>query len=63
MSIFMLTGSLISSIIKKIRNFSWSLSKDKPIAWKAWEKLCQQKVKGRMGFKDLKVVSAICNRT
>lgn len=38
-----------------VRNFWWGQKKDeKKIAWRSWEKMCELKSCGGMGFKNLK---------
>ncbi|XP_030929772.1 uncharacterized protein LOC115955672 [Quercus lobata] len=54
MSCFRLPKGLISEIETLIRKFWWGYRGDqKKIHWISWEKLCQPKKEGGMGFKEL----------
>ena len=55
MSCFKLPGSLCDDLMEMIRNFWWGQKKEeRKIAWLSWEKMCEPKCNGGMGFKDLK---------
>lgn len=39
-----------------VRNFWWGQKEnERKMAWISWDKLCQRKSEGELGFKDLKV--------
>lgn len=55
MSCFKIQDSLCDDLTSIIRNFWWGQKVDeKKIAWLSWEKMCEQKSNGGMGFKKLK---------
>ena len=55
MSCFKLPDSLCEDLTSMIRNFWWGQKKDeKKIAWLSWDKLCEPKSCGGMGFKKIK---------
>lgn len=54
MSVFKLPLGLCEEMQKAIARFWWGNSKDhRPIHWRRWEKMCQAKSRGGMGFRDL----------
>ena len=56
MSCFKLSDSLCDELMRMIRNFWWGQKKEeKKIAWLSWEKICEPKCDGGMGFKNLKL--------
>ena len=56
MSCFKLPDSLCHDLMGMIRNFWWGQKKEeRKIAWLSWEKMCEPKCNGGMGFKDLKL--------
>ena len=56
MSCFKLPDSLCDDLMEMIRNFWWGQKKEeRKIAWLSWEKMCEPKCNGEMGFKDLKL--------
>ena len=56
MSCFKLPDSLCNDLMGMIRNFWWEQKKEeRKIAWLSWEKMCEPKCNGGMGFKDLKL--------
>ena len=55
MSCFKLPDSLCEDLTSMIRNFWWGQKNDeKKIAWLRWDKLCEPKSCGGMGFKKIK---------
>lgn len=55
MSCFKLPNSLCDDLTSMIRNFWWGQQRDeKKIAWMSWDKLCEPKSCGGMGFKKIK---------
>ncbi|XP_075655168.1 uncharacterized protein LOC142625382 [Castanea sativa] len=55
MSCFKILDTLCDDLASLIRNFWWGQKVDeKKIAWLSWEKMCQPKSNGGMGFKKLK---------
>ena len=55
MSCFKLPDNLCGDLTSMIRQFWWGQKKDeKKLAWISWERMCQPKEKGGMGFRDLK---------
>ena len=56
MSCFKLPDSLCDELIAMIRKFWCGQRKDEnKIPWLSWEKMCEPKSKGGMGFKNLKL--------
>ena len=56
MSCFKLLDSLCDDLMGMIKNFWWGQKKEeRKIAWLNWEKMCEPKCNGGMGFKDLKL--------
>ena len=54
MSVFKLPLGLCEDMQKAIARFWWGNNKDhRPIHWRRWEKMCQGKSRGGMGFQDL----------
>ena len=53
MSYFKLPNNICDDLTSMIRQLWWKQRKDK-MAWVSWEKMCQPKEKGGMGFRDLK---------
>ena len=52
MSCFKIPNSLCEELIRVIRNFWWGQKrKEKKMAWLSWDKLCEPKAKGGIGFK------------
>ena len=55
MSCFKLSDSLCEELTSMIRNFWWGQKKDeRKIAWLNWERMCEPKAGGGLGFKQLK---------
>ena len=55
MSCFKLPDALCDELTSMIRNFWWGQKEDeKKIAWLSWEKMCEPKSNGGMGFRQLK---------
>ena len=55
MSYFKIPNSLCDNLTSMIRNFWWGQkAEEKKIAWLSWEKMCEPKSSGGMGFKKLK---------
>ena len=55
MSSFKLPDSFCEELTAMVRKFWWGQRKDEnKIPWLSWEKLCEPKSKGGMGFKNLK---------
>ena len=55
MSCFEIPDSLYDEMTSKIRNFWWGQKRDeRKMAWLSWEKLCEPKEVGGMGFRELK---------
>ena len=55
MSCFKLPDALCEELTSMVRNFWWGQKEnEKKIAWLSWEKLCEPKHNGGMGFKKLK---------
>ena len=56
MNCFKISDSLCDELMRMIRNFWWGQKKEeKKIAWLSWEKMCEPKCDGGMGFKNLKL--------
>ena len=56
MSCFKIPDSLCDELMGMIRNFWWGQKKEEnKIAWLSWEKMCEPKCDGGMGFKNLKL--------
>ena len=54
MSCFKLLNALCEHLTSMIRNFWWGQRKDeKKTDWLSWEKMCELKTNGGMGFKKL----------
>ena len=54
MSCFKLLNALCEDLTSMIRNFWWGQRKDeKKTDWLSWEKMCELKANGGMGFKKL----------
>ena len=54
MSCFKLPDNLCNDLTSMIRQFWWGQKKDeKKLAWVSWERMCQPKENGGMGFRDL----------
>ena len=53
MSYFKLPNNICDDLTSMISQLWWEQRKDK-MAWVSWEKMCQPKEKGGMGFRDLK---------
>ena len=55
MSCFKIPESLCDDLTSMIRNFWWGQkSEEKKIPWVSWEKMCEPKAGGGLGFKNLK---------
>ena len=55
MSYFKLPDSLYDEMMGMIRNFLWGQKKEeRNIAWLSWQKMCEPKCDGGLGFKNLK---------
>ena len=55
MSCFKLPDSLCKELNSMMGNFWWGQKdKERKMAWVTWEKLCNPKEEGGMGFRDLK---------
>ena len=55
MSCFKILDSLCEEMTSMIQNFWWGQKRDKrKMAWLSWEKLCEPKEEGGMGFRELK---------
>ena len=55
MSCFKLPYSLCDEMMGMIRNFWWGQKKEeRKIAWLSWQKMCEPKCDGGLGFKNLK---------
>ena len=55
MSYFKLPDSLYDEMMGMIRNFWWGQKKEeRKIAWLSWQKMCEPKCEGGLGFKNLK---------
>ena len=55
MSCFKLPDSLCDEMMGMIRNFWWGQKKEeRKIAWLSWQKMCEPKCDGGLGFKNLK---------
>ena len=53
-SCFKLLVSLCDDLMGMIRNFWWGQKREeRKITWLSWEKMCEPKCNGGMGFKDL----------
>ena len=56
MSCFKIPNSLCDEVMGMIRNFWWGQeNEENKIAWLSWEKMCEPKCDGGMGFKNLKL--------
>ena len=54
MSCFKLPKGLVKELESLIRKFWWGYNGDtRRVQWVRWEKLCEGKEKGGMGFKDI----------
>ena len=54
MSCFKIPDSLCDDLTSMIRNFWWrQRGEEKKMTWLSWDKLCEPKVRGGMGFKRL----------
>ena len=54
MSCFKLLDGLCEELTSMIRNFRWGQRKnEKKIVWLSWEKMCEPKANGGIGFKKL----------
>ena len=55
MSCFKIPDSLCDKMTSMIQNFWWGRKRDeRKMAWLSWEKLCEPKEVGGMGFRELK---------
>ena len=55
MSCFKIPDSLYDDLTSMIRNFLWGQkSEERKIPWVSWEKMCEPKARGGLGFKNLK---------
>ena len=55
MSFFKMHLSVVNTI-KKIQKVLWGWGKNgKKIAWVAWEKVCESREEGGLGFKDIRL--------
>lgn len=55
MSCFKLLDSLCMDLNSMVRNFWWGQKENKrKMTWISWDKLCQRKSEGELGFKDLR---------
>ena len=55
MSCFKLPNSLCMELNSMVRNFWWGQKEnERKMVWISWDKLCQRKLEGGLGFKDLK---------
>ena len=55
MSYFKIPDSLFDDLTSMIRNFWWGQKGDKrKMSWLSWDKLCEPKANGGMGFRQLK---------
>lgn len=55
MSCFKLPNSLCKELMSMIRNFWWGQKKDeRKKVWLNWERMCELKTGGGLGFKQLK---------
>ena len=55
MGCFKIPDSLCDDLTSMIRNFWWGQkSEEKKIPWVSWEKMCEPKAGGGLGFKNLK---------
>ena len=55
MSCFKIPESLCDDLTSMIRNFWWGQKvEEKKILWVSWEKMCEPKVGGGLGFKNFK---------
>ena len=56
MTCFKLPDSLCEEMMGMIRNFWWGQKKEeRKIAWLSWQKMCEPKCNGGLGFKNLKL--------
>ena len=56
MSCFKLPDSLCEEMMGMIRNIWWGQKKEeRKIAWLSWQKMCEPKCNGGLGFKNLKL--------
>ena len=59
-SCFKLSNSLCSNLNSLMGRFWWGQKvNERKLAWISWEKLCTPKIKGRMGFRDLKAFNLV----
>ena len=55
MSCFKIPDALCKELNSMVRNFWWGQKEnERKMAWISWEKMCQRKAEGRLGFRDLK---------
>ena len=55
MSYFLLPKSLSDDMTSMVRNFWWGQKgNEQKMAWMKWDKLCEPKIEGGMGFRDLR---------
>lgn len=55
MSYFKIPDSFYADLTRMIRNFWWGQRNDKKkMAWLSWDKFCESKSNGGMGFRQLK---------
>ncbi|XP_050253781.1 uncharacterized mitochondrial protein AtMg00310-like [Quercus robur] len=55
MSCFKIPDSLCDEMTSMIQNFWWGRKRDeRKMAWLSWEKLCEPKEVGGIGFRELK---------
>ena len=55
MSCFKLLDSLCMDLNSMVRNFWWGQKEnERKMTWISWDKLCQRKSEGELGFKDLR---------
>ena len=55
MSCFKILDTLCQELNSMVRNFWWGQKEnERKMAWVSWEKMCQRKAEGGLGFRDLK---------
>ena len=55
MSCFKIPDTLCQELNSMVRNFWWGQKEnERKMAWVSWEKICQRKAEGGLGFRDLK---------